>query len=61
MGEVGQGTKVKIELYLDVLKPSPAMLKSISATFVQVITYGVSSMPTLIGTRAEYYTWKWAV
>ena len=56
-----KGAKLKIELYLDVLKPLPAMLESISVPFAQVITYGVLSMPMLIGTRAEYYTWERAV
>lgn len=60
-GEGGRGTKLKIELYLDTLKPLPAMLKSTSATFILVVTYGVFSMPMLIGTRAEYYMLKQAV
>lgn len=52
---------MKTELYLDVVKPSPAMLKSMSVAFVQVIMYGVLSMSTLIGTRGEYHTSKWVM
>jgi len=48
-------------LHLDVLQTLPAMLKSISAAFVEVITCRILSMPTFTGTRAEYYTEKWAV